>query len=67
MSSCSSAISIFSDSQRATRPAGNEVINRRYKQIDVSYLFVCDGVSREQVHPEYISTSETVADILTNR
>ena len=47
------------------RLSKHPVFHDRLKHIEIKYYFICDKVHEGEVKPQYISTDEQVADILT--
>ena len=57
-------ITLLADSQSAMKLASNESINRRNKHIDITYHYVREATSNNEVSLGYVPTGEMVADML---
>ena len=53
------------DNQAAIKQIDNEVTSSAHKHVEVKMKFVRKTSSKGIVKPEYITTSETIADLLT--
>ena len=61
-----SKIPILCDNTSAINISKNPIQNSRTKHIDIKHHFIRDHVLKGDIELEFVSTSEQLADILTN-